>query len=51
MAHNRRDKHNPSTHSNSYNHDMETKPDEDTMISSQLNEMKTKWPKRLTQQI
>ena len=45
MAHNRRDKHNPSTHSNSYNHDVETKIDEDTMISFQLNEVKTEWKK------
>jgi len=45
MAHNRRGKHNPSTHSNSYHHDMETKPDEDTVISSQLNEMKTEMKK------
>jgi len=45
MAHNRRGKHNPSTHSNSYNHDMEAKPDEDAMISSQLNEMKTELKK------
>jgi len=35
MTHNRRGKH----------HDMETKPDEDTMISSQLNEMKTELKK------
>jgi len=41
MANNRRGKHNPSTHSNSYNHDMETKFDENTMISSQLNELKS----------
>ena len=45
MAYNRRGKHNPSTHSNSYNHDMEAKLDEDTMISSQLNEMKTELKK------
>ena len=45
MACNRRGKHNPSIHSNSYNHDMETKLDEDTMISSQLNEMKTELKK------
>ena len=45
MAHNRRGKHNPSTHSNSCNHDMETKPDEGTMISSQLNETKTELKK------
>jgi len=41
MANNRRGKHNPSTHSNGYNHDMETKLDENTMISSQLNDMKS----------
>jgi len=45
MADNKRAKHNPSTHSNNYNHDMETKLDEDTMISSQLNEMKTELKK------
>ena len=45
MAYNRRGKHNPSTHSNSYNHDMETKLDEGTMISSQLHEMKTELKK------
>jgi len=45
MENNRRGKHNPSTHSNSYNHDMETKLDENTMISSQLNEMKSKLEK------
>jgi len=45
MAHNKRGKHNPSTHSNSYNHDIETKLDEDTMISSQRNEMKTELKK------
>jgi len=45
MAYNRRGKHNTLTHSNGYNHDMETKLDEDTMISSQLNEMKTELKK------
>jgi len=45
MAHNRRGKHNPSSNSNSYNHDMETKLDEHTTISSQLNEMKTELKK------
>jgi len=37
MAYNRRGKDNPSTHSNSYDHDMEAILDEETMISYQLN--------------
>jgi len=41
MAYNRRGKDNPSNQSNSYDHDMEAILDEETMISSQLNEMKT----------